>query len=224
MGKEKEIRFAVGSRDDLRSSVWRLWGKSNDLFLTARSMAGESKISFHASGMYRYAIVSQTPRLPIYRWTRPAPSPQGVTLIFNVIVPPASVDIGFRDVLPPPQKRLELVDAPIGDATTIISVLLTEPDFREADVLTLPSVSPTKTHGRVNLTREAAWLVSYSIEYTPEERSYADGLISSAKITVNPGDNITAARLLVFKDTVPPSMIDLYVGPENIYIGEPIDG
>src|SRR5215207_3739973 len=125
----KEIRFAVGSRDDLRSSVWRLWSNKNDLFLAARSLAGLSKISFHASGICHHAVVLQTPRPPIDRWTRPARTVQGVT----IIVPAFPVAGAFRDKMPPMEKKLELIDAPSEGTKRIIRIFLADRDFTEAD-------------------------------------------------------------------------------------------
>src|SRR5437870_785321 len=96
-----EIRFAVGTQDDLRSSVWRLWSNKNDLYLAARSTAGLSKISFHASGICRVAVTSRTPRAALANWRQPAELVPGVTCLFSIFVPPVVARQRFTDKLPP---------------------------------------------------------------------------------------------------------------------------
>src|ERR1700730_15473135 len=89
MAKDTDtIRFAVGSREDVRSSVWRLWARGNDLYLAARSFAGTAKISFHQSGINRAAVHSTTPRPALAKWRRPPEIFPGWTVVFAILVPP----------------------------------------------------------------------------------------------------------------------------------------
>src|SRR5688500_16694613 len=45
------LRWAVGSSGNVRSSTWRFWGnKKGDFYLSARSIGGLFKTSFHRDG------------------------------------------------------------------------------------------------------------------------------------------------------------------------------
>lgn len=217
----KEIRFAVGKRDDLRSSVWRLWGNKDDLFLAARSQAGQTKISFHASGICRFAVVSQTPRPAISRWTKPAQTWQGITPVFDVIVPHFTVVDGFRDKLPPPKKKIKLIDALGAGTKRIVRIFSTGPDFSESDVLRVPHSAPVTIHGRIHLRQEMVWLVSYPDELTSAEVTFLDRLVSTTEINLKPGSSvgdIGYASMHIFEEVSPRRIIDVQLGPGNIYV------
>ncbi len=218
----REIRFAVGTRDDLRSSVWRLWGNKNDLFLAARSSVGVSKISFHASGICRHAVVSQTPRAPLDRWTRVARTREGITPVIDLIVPAFQVEKGFRDKAPPINKQMELIDIPEDGTKRIIRIFLTDPNFAEADVLNIPRTAPISFHGRVDLLRETAWIVSYRDQLKPEEWRFLDGLVKTTKINLKPGSSPDGMRasMHIFEQTTPRMIIDVQLGPGNIHVEE----
>ena len=217
----REIRFAVGSKNDLCSSVWRLWSNKNNLFLAARTTAGLTKISFHESGICRHAVVSQAPRAPLSRWTRPERTAQGVTPVFDLIVPAFSVERGFRDVRPPTKKTLELIDIPVENTKRIIRIFLSDPDFSESDVLKISRSSPLSFHGYVRLLREKAWVVSYSDELKLAEWDFLDGLVSKTSINLEPGssaDAIQHACMHIFEKTAPPRIIDVQLGPGNVHV------
>ncbi|WP_136525415.1 hypothetical protein [Geomonas ferrireducens] len=59
MAEDNTYRFAVGQKTTIRSSVWRLWTKSNDIFLAVRTNAGQFKISFHGSGVCQIGLTTQ---------------------------------------------------------------------------------------------------------------------------------------------------------------------
>lgn len=217
----REIRFAVGGRDDLRSSVWRLWANKSDLYLAARSFAGTSKISFHASGVCRYAVVSQTPRPPIDRWPKPARTINGITPVIDVIVPYFPVESSFRDRVPPTQKKLEMIDPPEEGAKRIIRIFLADPDFTERDVLSIPRIAPISFHGRVPLMKEVAWIVSYREDLQPAEAQFIDRLVSTTCINLKAGSSVEEfgfACMHIFEGTEPRRIIDVQLGPGNIYV------
>lgn len=218
----KEIRFAVGRGSDLRSSVWRLWANKNDLFLAARSMAGLSKFSFHASGVWRYAVVSQVPRPALGRWTRPRPSIEGISTAVDIIVPDFQVPNAFLDEMPPAQKKLELIEGPAKGTKQIIRIFLAGKDFTEADALSVPRSAPISFYGQVPLLREVAWLVSYSDLQKPEEREYLDRLASTTRISLTPGSSPDGMKVQmhILEGSVYPTLIDVQLGPGNIFVDE----
>jgi len=45
------IRWAIGSADGPRSSLWRMWGnKKGDIYVAVRSLGAITKASFHRDG------------------------------------------------------------------------------------------------------------------------------------------------------------------------------
>ena len=73
------LRFSVFDASVGHSAVWRLWiTRPGDLYLASRAAAGSVKVSFHRSGICRYAFTrqhrppaSESDRV-IQRWNRPA--------------------------------------------------------------------------------------------------------------------------------------------------------
>jgi hypothetical protein len=227
----REIRFAVARGDDLRSSVWRLWPNKNDLYLASRTLAGLSKISFHASGVCRYAIVSQTPRAPLDQWKRPPRTPEGITPAIDIMVPDFQVAGSFRDQKPPEDKKLELIQGPPEGARLIVRIFLADPDIAESDIRSLYRGSPISVHGNVHLTREAAWLISCPGEKLKRaEVEWLDNLVNTTRINFSPGeppdpqrppDGVTA-HLHIFEHHAgfPTRLIDVQLGSGNIFVDQ----
>jgi hypothetical protein len=191
------------------------------VFLAARSVAGISKISFHESGVYRFAVVSKTPRPAIVSWKRPKETADGVTPIFSIIVPAILVKDRFRDLIPDANKPTLFLTPPEINSKIIISIFLAKSDFTESDFRKIPSDRPLSFHGAVDLQREAAGLVSYYDKFVISEQKDMMKLIRDTKIHLNPEgtkDGIAFAHLHVFEKQEPPLIIDLQLGEGNLDI------
>lgn len=218
----KEVRFAVGSRDDVHSSVWRLWANKSELYLAARSSAGLSKISFHSSGICRWALVSSTPRPPIHSWRRQTEMKPGITPLFTIIVPALKLDEHLPDKLPPAHKPTVFVEPPDPGFKILVQLLLTKSTFAEVDFLKLPRQSPITFVGHVQLTHEIAWLIAYADHLAEHEQDWAEHLVRTTKIQLKPGgskDDITFGQIHSLEMSLkPPAIVDLPVGRGNIEI------
>ncbi|MBI3699419.1 MAG: hypothetical protein HY242_03100 [Afipia sp.] len=218
----KEIRFAIGTPEDLRSSIWRLWANRDDLYLAARSISGLTKVSFHKSGINRFAVVSSTPRPALKRWARPPETEQGITPIFDVVVPAFTASQNpFRDRIPPNEKPTLFLKAPSIGNKIIVRILLAKPDLKEERLRRGAGTKPVNFHGAVNLRNETAWLVSYYDEFNPVERRFVANLITTTKINLKPESrvsDITHAMLHDLEMTTPPMIVDLQLSPENVYV------
>lgn len=54
------LRWAIGSREGPRSSVWRLWGnKKGDIYVAVRELGGIIKASFHRDGKCHVGFTSE---------------------------------------------------------------------------------------------------------------------------------------------------------------------
>lgn len=97
--EKKIIRFAIGDKENVQSSVWRLWVQGNEVYLGARSFIGFIKFSFHKSGIWRLAQHNKQPRKAMHSWNRPAPNRTGITQCVSIAIPPILVTDPFETKL-----------------------------------------------------------------------------------------------------------------------------
>lgn len=219
----KEIRFAIGSREDIQSSVWRLWANKDDLYLAARSTAGLSKISFHQSGICRFAVVSNEPRAPISKWQRPKELAPGVTPMFSIIVPGFVAEDRYRDQLPPANKKIQLLPPPEIASKLIVRVVVTNNTVTEQDLRKFGGGKLIFFHGSIQMRREKAWLISNYDDLKTSEVEFIKKHAWDVKITTNPPgaskDFISNIRIhmleMIDND---PRIVDIQLGPDNLEI------
>jgi hypothetical protein len=131
--RELVARFAVGSAEGPRSAVWYLWtGKgTSDVYIAARALIGNLKVSLHESGVWRIAFTEEHKEgqasthdkdRVIERWNRPY---SGVT----------------TQEEPNVRERIKA-----GPGSSGISALFV-PDFRESSFRTGGSIR-SRTNGR----------------------------------------------------------------------------
>jgi hypothetical protein len=102
--KPDVVRFAVGNPDGPQSPVWRLWtsGKGSDVYLAARTIADQAKVSFRKSGKRRLAFTEKYASGPnsyvrpgedraTSKWHRPPEVAPGITRSFLIMVPASEV-------------------------------------------------------------------------------------------------------------------------------------
>lgn len=221
----KELRFAVGNSENLRSSVWRLWANKDDLFLAARSLAGLSKISFHKSGICRYALNSKIPRAALLSWPRPSTRIPDVTSLFGIIVPEIKLESRFVETPPPSSKATIFLKAPKGGEKITVIIVLTPAHFTEAQVKKLPADTQITVHGRVEMLRETAWLISsYAVLSIDELRQIKKMLRTTIHLNPGLGDNKDITGFLAQLHSLEggklpphlPTLTDIQLGRENI--------
>jgi hypothetical protein len=99
----KGIRFGVGEPAGARSAVWRVWmnDRRDDVYIAARGLASELKVSLHPSFWY-FGFTSLHAQRPSSLvppgsdrkkrvWERPAEFGEGWTRAFSIIVPASEV-------------------------------------------------------------------------------------------------------------------------------------
>lgn len=99
------LRVIVGQEDNgPRSQLWRIWHGDNnsDVYVGARSVAGEVRVSLHESGKYRLAFTNKHQMRPDaliplgadrakHKWGRPAEFVPGLTRAFAIEIPAAEL-------------------------------------------------------------------------------------------------------------------------------------
>jgi hypothetical protein len=125
------LRWAVGTPDGPRSSIWRLWGnKKGDVYLSVRSLGGILKASFHRDRRCQVGFTSNYTETAIQRfgarsrhwerWVLPeAPTVRAVQIVVpaNELVPFGANDASQMKWLPPPAAG----------AASVVSVFIAEP-------------------------------------------------------------------------------------------------
>ncbi len=227
MANDDVIRFAVGTRDDLHSSVWRLWSNKNDLYLAARSHAMISKFSFHESGRYRFAINNKIEReddatdRALYKWKRPSEFIPGWTMCFGILVPPRVTEKPFNNTLKE-DKKVTFVSVPTKGKKVIFNIMLSHKAATPEYVLR-NSKDATKILGQIELTREIAWLVSFEDEFAVAEEAVVKDYFDKLKIHLKPGSTGSGMNntfLHAIERGVSPFLIDIELGKENLNIPE----
>jgi hypothetical protein len=184
------VRFAVGSTDGPRGSVWRIWVNRNDVYVAARVAASEMKVSLHASGKWRSAfterhvqredaLISSDRDRAVDKWERPAEFAPGWTRAF-VIVVPASEVVPSAAIIPDPQEIIWIDPLPEGWAT-IFTVLLSAPDATGSDGRGFATAAGREHFTEVVTAIELenggrAWVVAHAEELSDEWRRNLEAL------------------------------------------------
>ena len=93
----KTFRFAIGSAEGPRSTVWRLWTTNLEFYIKSSMMGNSVKVSIHSEGAAQYSMESDwygknRPDQPnkgrhIEKWTWQEPSKTNASLVFLMFVP-----------------------------------------------------------------------------------------------------------------------------------------
>lgn len=226
MTKQREtVLFAVGSPDNLRSCVWRLWAHNNDVYVAARDLVRTMKISLHKSSTYRLSyteesgVVSATGDRAELKWN-PVVFTSGWQMGLHIVVPANRFMRPFTSQeIPPPQ--IQWFDPPAKGRkltfTVLISTLGTKSDL---DRVVMPG---DRLVGHVSKSNgDVVWVVLRDEGMSEDELSEVNRL---SEVQVHPaaGDDegsVTNARILsVYSDPSGsrlPTIFDIGLGKESI--------
>jgi hypothetical protein len=217
----REIRFAVGSREDVRSSIWRLWANGDDLYLAARSFAAASKVSFHKSGIYRYAANSDTPRPALLTRRRKTEIFPGWTVVFAILIPPRITAQPLKDVLRN-NKPVVFISEPISGRKAVIQILLSGKPIQGEGLARLLADPKITVLDRIEMPTQTAWLTSFYDAYTTKEQAAFMDHFNKLKIHLKPGQTGAglSASLHIFELADRPFLVDIQLGKENLDFGQ----
>jgi len=176
------IRFAVGSKNDLRSSTWIIFGSDgkSDIYLSPILITNDIKVSLHESGQYHLGFQHTSPFFLknksqlFYRyrntWSRPKELIQGMTLAFRIFIATSELDFLTSDT----SKSINWTSAaPINNAIEYLIILTS---------FGLPVTGwPGKNTGtslvkQINLPNEKLWLVSREQFVPPKVTQMMDNI------------------------------------------------
>lgn len=224
------IIVAVGSPDDLRSSVWRLWVQGDEVYFGARGALGFFKVSLHKSGKWRVAKVSSLDRPDkntdrvFIKWRRPAEFAPGLTNGVMALISFMPPERPFRN------KHIDdprIVWLPLAQYPKILALIILIAN-KDADLDPSRFDASTRIVGRIKKADgEIVCLITYEMDDSAgaiaakmnEEKS-------KIKISIKEGPKeailLDATRaLFVMRPGAPkemPAIYDLPLGWENVEV------
>jgi hypothetical protein len=219
----KPIRFGVGSEEELRSSLWRVWGDKQGAYLSTRVMTSLFKVSLHQSGVWRMAYTRESGILAEAstdrverRWQRPAEFTPGWTQGPSIIVPSTPLQRGFPANLE--AKGTKWYQPPAGGRKLVFTVLLSARGVPPEDWRRVTRQGDEEV-GRVSLPYgETVWLAARYAAIERDEETEANRLLRDIRIHVAHSDTIDGASVQVVNDPPggQPNILDVALGYENI--------
>jgi hypothetical protein len=218
------LRFGVGTPSDVRSSIWRLWGNGDDLYLASRSIAGDVKISFHKSGICRIAQPSSSPRPPYARWKLGPEILPSCSRIFDILVPPILAMLPRLEILRD-TKPVILVPTPGDKFKIIFGIYLSGPWITAQDLLALPRDRQLVIHDCVRLKTKLAWLTSYVDEFRvhielPVIKHYLSEIRAPIRSTRDDAGGFV--HLFQTVGVTVPHVADVQLGREHLFVSETV--
>lgn len=159
----REFRFAVGSKDGPRSTVWKCWVQGAEAYIAGRLFGTEAKISLHSSGECQWSCtdtwVRRDPRRRnadrhIARWQLTYPQDNNAILAFRVAMPVS--ELRPEPVSPDPKKAFWVGNAPAGSTVEFCFYFT-----RELDAPPATDSNPALRHVASLRLRDGRWLVTF---------------------------------------------------------------
>lgn len=99
---DNSVTVAVGSPDDLRSWIWRLWVQGDEVYFGATPLLRSIKVSLHKTGKWHIAWnkganPNKEKTRIICRWVRPPPLKSGFVECIAVFVDPYPAKEPFKN-------------------------------------------------------------------------------------------------------------------------------
>ncbi|MFX1487441.1 MAG: hypothetical protein ACFFBS_10190 [Promethearchaeota archaeon] len=127
-----EFRFAVGSKDSKRSSIWKVWAQKDDVYIQSRMMGCDAKVSLHRTGMCQFSLTTEwvkkkqarnTDRHMI-RWQLDKPVASSAIHIFRILIPESELrDISIDERV----KKVTWIDSPAIGSAALVECYLSPP-------------------------------------------------------------------------------------------------
>lgn len=159
----REFRFAVGSKDGPRSTVWKCWVQRDEAYITGRLFGTEAKISLHSSGDCQWSCTDTWVRRDpsrrnadrhIARWQLTYPQDNNAVLAFRVAVPVS--ELRPEQVQPDQKKAFWIGNAPAGSTVEFCFYFTRECDGSPATVS-----NPALGHVASLRLHDGRWLVCF---------------------------------------------------------------
>lgn len=226
------LRFAVGSPDNIKSCVWRMWVTGDDVYLGARNSLKAFKVSLHRSNTWRVAFVEELKRdqpetdRVIIKWQRPEEFAPGWTPSIGILISSIDAKRPFKKNRIK-DSRIQWFSSPTTGNKYIFKVLFSKPGTSDNDYKKI-TISGDRLVGKLKKkSGEIVWLVVREDDLTPIEIAKIEDVMQKTKIHLKPGSSeesiFDSRALLVVSDDSPlilnqPTILDIALGKENLDI------
>lgn len=131
----REARFAVGSRNGHKSTIWKLWVQGDETYLCSRMFGSEMKVSFHSSGACQWSCTDQwvcrqgdrkNADRHIVRWEAGQPVDTKAELLFRVDIPLSEI----RALPPPADKKKVFWVSNVPSGATVRFLIYLTPTYQ----------------------------------------------------------------------------------------------
>ncbi len=230
--KSNTLLFAVGSPEDIRSSIWRMWVNGDDIYLGARNTLNAFKVSLHKSNNWRVAFVKELKRdnpesdRVIIKWKRPGEFAPGWTPSIGILISSIDAKNPFKNRTIE-DTRIQWFSSPTKGRKFIFKILFSIPGSSEIDLKKVTISSDRLVGKLMKKSGEVAWLVLREDDLTAVEKAKIEDVMQKTKIHLKPGsseNSIFDSRAhLVVSDDIPsilsqPTILDIALGKENLDI------
>lgn len=156
------MRWAIGSPEGPRSSVWRLWGnKKGDFYLATRSLGHTLKTSLHRDGNCHtgytksyFETLQASPQTPSIRhWDKWRLPEVALVQALKIVVPTQEL----RAFKSSDDNQIRWIQAPPNDHLTVVTLLVAQMGH---ELQTMPGAKQgTKPIGIIRTLVRTAWVV-----------------------------------------------------------------
>jgi hypothetical protein len=96
MAALREVRLAVGTLTDRRSTVWKFWVRKSDIYILSRMFGSDTKVSLHSTGDCQWSATGAwVKKVPgrrnadrhLVKWVMPRPNGAAALHVFQVRIP-----------------------------------------------------------------------------------------------------------------------------------------
>jgi hypothetical protein len=147
MAALREVRLAVGTLTDRRSSVWKFWVQKSEIYILSRMFGADTKVSLHSTGDCQWSATGAwVKKVPgrrnadrhFVKWVMPRPNGAAALHVFQVRIPETELrvidlaeDLSAVQWLPAPPKghtvSLECYITPISQSDPALTANLPHP-------------------------------------------------------------------------------------------------
>jgi hypothetical protein len=132
MSYKQEVRIAVGSPTDPRSTVWKFFVKNNDIYIVSGMFENNCKISLHESGECQFSgtrtwVLAEPGRRNaerhIKKWKSPRPSSDASTHVLQIVIPDTELRVS---TVPEDLSAVNWLQAPPQGNTVLFECYITK--------------------------------------------------------------------------------------------------
>lgn len=127
------FKFCIGTPEGRRSTVWKVWVNSQDVYLQSRMMGSEAKLSFHASGQAQFTLTdiwvkrtgAKNTNRHLSRWTIPQLVNDEAVHIFQIIFPESEL---HQAGIPRKSSQIHWIASPQCEHVKVIACYVSKSD------------------------------------------------------------------------------------------------